>query len=168
MANPIGAIAAVKTARITGTALQIPQAASPHLFPSALIFCPYPPTTTMELPSTDTPAIDAELIRLNLGALGEDAAECLTFLTQTFTEDTPGILAQMRQGAEQRDAATLRINAHTLKSSSATLGAASLSELCRILEAKARAEDLSQTVELVDQVEAAYAAAKVALETFQW
>ncbi|MEB3163058.1 MAG: Hpt domain-containing protein [Prochlorothrix sp.] len=119
--------------------------------------------------SPDTlPAIDAELIRLNLGALGEDAAECLTFLTETFTQDTPAMLAQMQQSAAQQDADGLRRSAHTLKSSSATLGATRLSKLCLLLETQARAGDFSQAVELVQQAKSAYEAAKIGLETFEW
>ncbi|MEB3274185.1 MAG: Hpt domain-containing protein [Prochlorothrix sp.] len=114
------------------------------------------------------PAIDAELIRLNLGALGEDAAECLNFLTETFTQDTPEMLAQMRQSAEQEDADGLRRSAHTLKSSSATLGATRLSKLCLLLEQQAREGNLDQALERVTQAEAAYAEAKTGLENFEW
>lgn len=126
-------------------------------------------TASPSTPSPDAaPAIDAELIRLNLGALGEDAAECLTFLTETFTQDTPDMLAQMRQSAEQQDAEGLRRSAHTLKSSSATLGATRLSQLCLTLETQARAGNLSEALDLVHQAEVAYEAAKIGLQTFEW
>jgi len=108
------------------------------------------------------------MIRLNLGALGDDAAECLSFLTETFAEDTPGLLANMRKGAEENDRDLLRMNAHTLKSSSATLGAMLLSHLCLQLEVKAKAGDLAGSVELVAQAEQAYEEAKVGLQNFQW
>jgi HPt (histidine-containing phosphotransfer) domain-containing protein len=113
-------------------------------------------------------AIDAEILKLNLEALGDEAAECLVFLTETFFQDSPEQLQNMRLGAEQSNFDQVRFNAHTMKSSSATLGASKLSEYCMQLEAKARSRDASGMMDLVNLLEAEYDRVKAALENFEW
>jgi HPt (histidine-containing phosphotransfer) domain-containing protein len=66
--------------------------------------------------------------------LGENAAELLAVLIHNYLEDAPKLLAQIQAAVQQQDAAILRYAAHTLKSSSATLGAMTLAQLCQELE----------------------------------
>jgi HPt (histidine-containing phosphotransfer) domain-containing protein len=103
-------------------------------------------------PST-LPPIDTQMLELNLGALGDDMAECISFLTDTFLEDTPNFINAIRVGLDKADAYQVRFNVHTLKSSSATLGAMHLSELCLTLEKQAKLEDLSQGSQLLSAIE---------------
>ena len=63
------------------------------------------------------------------------------------------MLAAMRQGVEDSNAAEVRFNVHTLKSSSATLGATHLAELCLRLESQSKAGDLSQAASLQNAIE---------------
>jgi signal transduction histidine kinase/CheY-like chemotaxis protein len=51
-----------------------------------------------------------------------------------FLLDSQTMLADLSRAAQQRDAETLRLTAHTLKSNSASFGAMALSLLCRRLE----------------------------------
>jgi HPt (histidine-containing phosphotransfer) domain-containing protein len=113
-------------------------------------------------------SIDAEVLKLNLGALGDEAAECLTFLAETFFEDSPELVQNIRTGIEQGNPDQVRFNAHTLKSSSATLGATKLSKLCFQLETKARGKDLAGGNDLVLAIEVEFEQVKVALTNFQW
>ena len=55
-----------------------------------------------------------------------------------FLRQTPEDIAAMRQAADQADLETLRTLAHSLKSSSANLGAIGFSKLCSLLEDSAR------------------------------
>ena len=82
------------------------------------------------LAPTDKPAIDRAILELNLSAFEEELDEYIGFLTETFLEDAPNLLAAMRQGVEESNATEVRFNVHTLKSSSATLGVTHLAELC--------------------------------------
>lgn len=68
--------------------------------------------------------------------LGEDF---LLELIDIFKQDTPQRLAGLRQALERGDFETLRREAHTLKSSSAQLGATAISEMAKEMEALARA-----------------------------
>jgi HPt (histidine-containing phosphotransfer) domain-containing protein len=92
--------------------------------------------------------------------MGEVASE----LIGLFLEDTPKLLADLRGAVVQKDAEGLERVAHSLKSSSATLGAMTLSTLCRELEVMGRAGTLEGAVEKVAQVEAEYERVKAALE----
>jgi HPt (histidine-containing phosphotransfer) domain-containing protein len=57
------------------------------------------------------------------------------------------------EAADRTDAAALQRAAHSLKSGSANLGAQRLAELCRGLEAAARAGDLSRARQQVAEIE---------------
>jgi CheY-like chemotaxis protein/HPt (histidine-containing phosphotransfer) domain-containing protein len=58
-----------------------------------------------------------------------------------FLSDSPKMVKQIRTAAEKGDAESLRLAAHTLKSSSANVGATGLSDLCRTIEGMARGGD---------------------------
>jgi HPt (histidine-containing phosphotransfer) domain-containing protein len=90
--------------------------------------------------------------------------EAVSELIGLFLEDTPNLLAKMGEAVGQGDGERLQAAAHTLKSSSASLGAMGLSALCRELEVMGRAGALEGAVEKVAQVEAEYERVKVALE----
>ena len=70
--------------------------------------------------------------------LGEDAAMMLPELLEDFFKDSTRILADARSALEQKNAADLRLFAHSLKSNSATYGAVALSAAAKELEALAR------------------------------
>ena len=55
-----------------------------------------------------------------------------------YLENSPKLVNDIEQAMQRRDSEALHFAAHTLKSSSATLGAKALAELCRQLEALGR------------------------------
>lgn len=63
-------------------------------------------------------------------------------LVETYLADTPAQLAAMAEAVEADDAAALVRPAHTLKSSSATVGAMRLSSVARELEMAGRSGSL--------------------------
>jgi HPt (histidine-containing phosphotransfer) domain-containing protein len=87
---------------------------------------------TDSLRSVDPTALD----RL-LEITGGDP-EFLDELVQTFLDDAVVQLEAMRAAAGAEAVADLLLPAHSLKSNSANMGAARLSEFCRSLEADAR------------------------------
>ncbi|HBY96348.1 MAG TPA: hybrid sensor histidine kinase/response regulator [Chloroflexi bacterium] len=92
---------------------------------------------------------------------GEGASE----LIDTFLEDAPRLVAELRQALERGDAAGLRLAAHSLKSNGADLGALTFSDLCRQLEALGKAGTLDEAAALVGQAEGEFEKVKVALTT---
>jgi CheY-like chemotaxis protein len=110
--------------------------------------------------SSSTAAVDPAVLEKFRAMMGEVASE----LIAVFLDDAPKRLAELREAKDQGDLEKLERAAHTLKSSSATLGAMPLSDLCRDLEAMGRERTLEGTAEKVTQVEAEYARVKAALE----
>jgi HPt (histidine-containing phosphotransfer) domain-containing protein len=85
-------------------------------------------------------------------------------LIHIFLEDMPTKLVSIRQSLAEQDAHTLTRIAHTLKSSSAQLGALPFSALCKQLEQQARAENLTESAATLAALEAAYAGVREALQ----
>jgi len=80
-----------------------------------------------------------------------------------YLEDSPKLLEDLREAAVERDAEALRLAAHSLKSSSATLGAPRLAELFKQLEALGRKNSDDGVIELVASAEAEFARVEIAL-----
>lgn len=88
--------------------------------------------------------VDLEVIRTLIEPLGEFGAELLEDLVQTFLSETPPILEEMSQALETNDLEVAQRHAHSLKSSSRTLGLTRFGQLCADIEValrQDRAED---------------------------
>ena len=70
-----------------------------------------------------------------------------------FLADTPQLLNQMRQALSAAAAHELRHAAHTLKSTSASVGALALAACCRSIEELAHDGALDQAAPLIPQAE---------------
>ena len=81
--------------------------------------------------------LDAAALEHLLEITGGDQ-EFVDELVDTYLDDGRAQLAAMRAAADADDPVALLRPAHTLKSSSANVGALDLAELCRTLEADAR------------------------------
>ncbi len=71
--------------------------------------------------------------------------DILARIVNMYLEKTPELITDIEQGVAANDAARVKMAAHTLKSSSAYLGATTLAAQCNTLEAKAANEDLSDS-----------------------
>jgi signal transduction histidine kinase/ligand-binding sensor domain-containing protein/DNA-binding response OmpR family regulator len=103
------------------------------------------------------------LERLRAG-LGKQANRMLPDLIDRFYQDGERLLGQARQALQQGQADDLRLAAHSLKSTSATFGAMTLSAAARELEHLAREGKLEGAEEQIAQAEAEFATARAALE----
>jgi PAS domain S-box-containing protein len=97
----------------------------------------------------------------NLRDLGGD--EFLSEVIDAFLADAPELVATLRRALDEGRSEELRRAAHTLKSNGATLGATEFAELCRTLEARAKAGELDGAGELVDRIEQGYGPLRDAL-----
>ena len=104
------------------------------------------------------PAAFAHLLEIT----GDDL-EFVDELVDTYFDDAVVQLETMRQAADSGDAEALVRPAHSLKSSSANVGASALAEACRSLEADGRAEVVPDFAGRVADCEAAFAAVRSAL-----
>jgi HPt (histidine-containing phosphotransfer) domain-containing protein len=120
---------------------------------------------------TLTEAVDHRVLAALSQATGDDPA-FLAELIDTYLANAPALVVAMRDALAAREAAGLRRAAHTLKSTSATLGAHRLADLCRHLEAAegsaetfAQAEDeYLRAAELLGRIEGEYASVERALQ----
>jgi HPt (histidine-containing phosphotransfer) domain-containing protein len=93
-----------------------------------------------------------------------DEPEVLGELIALYLEDAPQRLREMRAATEAADAAALQFAAHTLKSTSANMGALALSELSDELESLGREGRLAAAGDRVAQAEAEFDRVKSILE----
>jgi len=111
----------------------------------------------------ETDTIDHTVLAGVLDSVGGDR-EFLAELIETYLEDSPRLLEAMRLAMAAGNAEEFRRAAHSLKSTSATLGAMPLSRLARGLEEMGKAGTLDGAVTALSQAEAEYALVKVALQ----
>jgi histidine phosphotransfer protein HptB len=113
--------------------------------------------------SRDDSVLDPSVIQ-SLRELGGDAEPgLLGELVQLFLQDSPDKLRALQEGFGGRDAKVVERNAHSLKSSAASLGANSLSKLLAEIEAAGRAHDLERVASLLPRTSKAYDQARDAL-----
>ena len=112
----------------------------------------------MELQSTEK-AIVAKA-KSWIEEYGEDF---LVELVDLYLEDTPKRLIELRRALDIGDTPTLTREAHTIKSSSANLGAMKMSEFAKELETACRKGEMRQIAEQVARTEAEFELVKNAL-----
>lgn len=83
-----------------------------------------------------------------------------------YLDKTPELIADIENGIAANDAARVKMAAHTLKSSSAYLGATTLADKCNKLEAKAANDDLTDGAEDVSVISQGFAAISEKIKRF--
>ncbi|MDX2495410.1 MAG: response regulator [Desulfuromusa sp.] len=110
------------------------------------------PDITITSEPTESDVINQKALE-NIRALQSEGAEnILNKIINLFLDDTPKQLEKLHQALHDKDANTVRSVSHSLKSSSASLGALSMSALLKELEEKGRTNSLAGATELFDQV----------------
>ena len=98
-----------------------------------------------------------------LDELGEVLGGEVDKIIAVYLEDSPRLIAQLERAAVGGDPIALRVAAHTLKSSSANVGARTLSDAARELEHGARDGTLDKPEALVARIVTEFAQVKRAL-----
>ncbi len=109
---------------------------------------------------------DAVLDEAVLDQLLETVGGDRTFLSElveAYLADSPGLLEAMRTGLRGDDRTALRRAAHTLKSTSASLGATTFAEACREVETNALEADPAWLAERIQAVAVGYEQVAAAL-----
>jgi histidine phosphotransfer protein HptB len=91
-------------------------------------------------------------------------ADFVVELIDTFLEEAPGMLAELRDACAAADVVGFRRAAHSLKSNSHTFGALALGALARELELTGMSVDAAQNAARLDALESEYAKAAAALK----
>lgn len=90
-------------------------------------------------------------------------SQLLSRVFQAFETSLNRLLPQLEQARTTADAASVRLVAHTLKSSSATIGAAQLSKVCAEVEAMAQESRLEAAASGIELILAEAQAVRIAL-----
>lgn len=116
----------------------------------------------------DVESICEDALNVTLNQLGEEAMNILIQLIEVYLENAPLLVKTVIEANQNKDPKQLSFGAHTLKSSSAILGAVPLATLCEALETLGNSgaieKNEAQVNELVDQFEREYLRVVSALE----
>jgi histidine phosphotransfer protein HptB len=107
------------------------------------------------------PVIDTATFDELKSAMGEDF---IPELITTYLEETTALLATLREALAANRPEDFRRAAHSIKSSSASLGALDFSAQAKELEFIGKAGDLDQAGEPLAKLEAAYPGVKTTLQ----
>ncbi len=94
---------------------------------------------------------------------GEGASEFIVEAIECYLEEAPKLLQAVRTSAAAHDITALQRSAHTLKASSATIGATVLTQLCQTLEHMPKEQALAATDHFL-QLESEYIRVQAALQ----
>jgi signal transduction histidine kinase/DNA-binding response OmpR family regulator len=112
-------------------------------------------------------AINIRVMERLQSAMGDSGAQLLIDLIDIYLEDAPRRLAEIQDAVLHRDADSLRQAAHPLKSSSASLGAMLISELCQQLEEMGIRREFAGAIEGVEVLEAEFDRVRRALHHYK-
>jgi HPt (histidine-containing phosphotransfer) domain-containing protein len=108
--------------------------------------------------------LDRQALEMIWALETEGEQKILDEVISIYLENSPEYLKAIRDGINGNDAEKVHRAAHSLKSSSAMLGAKRLSALCREMEIKGKNNSFENALELYSQIEAEYENAQEALK----
>ena len=107
-------------------------------------------------PPQPDPVINLSVIEELRGLGGDEDPGLVLELIETFLDDAPRHRGEMIRAHDEGDLVRMQRAAHTLKSSSASMGSIALRQLCREMEAAAREGDAETYHRLTDPCHGAF------------
>ena len=98
-------------------------------------------------------SFDSRILESYIPMLGEQWRESLRRIINTYLVEVPEILQKMKAGLSHKNGEEIRQAAHSLKASTAAIGAVSDSELCTTIETYAREHNFNHIHRLVEHLE---------------
>lgn len=108
--------------------------------------------------------LDASALKELKDIICNNDAEQFIEIIQCYLEDTPQRLQSIQDAITQGDAKTVQLEAHALKSSSAIVGAKTLSEFCKDLEDSGRNKNLAEAPSKLSKAMTEYQRVEAALQ----
>ncbi len=112
---------------------------------------------------SDTQPLDVKILNDIRSLQKEGAPDLLGKVIQTYMTESPGLLEKLSCAIQQQDSYVIFQTAHSLKSSSANIGAVILAELFKQLEAMAKAQSLGQAETVLATISREYDRVRTAL-----
>jgi HPt (histidine-containing phosphotransfer) domain-containing protein len=111
--------------------------------------------------------LDADILKSYRELTSADESDFLTEVIDIFLENTPPLIAELKQAVEAADPRKFQRLAHKLKGSSSNLGAKSLAKLCEMLERMGMQLETTGSQEILHRIEDEFTHVKHALHT-EW
>ncbi len=121
------------------------------------------PETRIEVVKPDEVLIDPAAIAVIRQLQQPGAADVIARVVQTYCTDAPKLIERMRSSLRSADAEGLNRAAHSLKSSSASVGVKNVASLGKEIEARAKAKDLAHLESMIATIEMEYVRGEKAL-----
>ncbi|WCE02765.1 ATP-binding protein [Pseudoxanthomonas sp. JBR18] len=144
-------------------------ASQPTASPAPALEQPAPQTPPEEMPPPASSAAASAIAALDtslLDELSEITGPDTARIIQVFLEDAPRLISELEAASAVPDLQAMRAAAHSLKSSSANMGALALSAAAKRIELGAREQRLDRPAVAVALVIAEFARARVALQAY--
>ncbi|MEB3214420.1 MAG: response regulator, partial [Leptolyngbyaceae bacterium] len=122
--------------------------------------------STHHFADPDVAVINYEVLQTTIEAMGMKSREDLSTLLDLFLDESKSLIQNMQSAIAEHDGSKLNFAAHTLKSSSASLGAITLSQHCQLLEKMGQEGDLSQGEIAISDIQAHYQKVESALSSY--
>ncbi|HEY9673169.1 MAG TPA: PAS domain S-box protein [Waterburya sp.] len=116
------------------------------------------------VPLNPEEVLDSAVLQVFRQTMGANASAFLAQLIDIYLEESPVLVQAISTAITQNDAAAMIQAAHTLKSSSASLGAMSFSQLCQELETIGTSATTAEAGILFTKIESEYERVKSALQ----
>ena len=113
---------------------------------------------------TESAILDDRVLDSLRSLAGAKAKTFLAKIISEYLEDNPQKLEAIRQAIQSNDVRALRQASHSLRSSSANLGAITIADLCKQLENLARSGTIQGASVIMEQLITEYPQVKLALE----
>ncbi|MBW4574787.1 MAG: response regulator [Aphanothece sp. CMT-3BRIN-NPC111] len=119
--------------------------------------------------SKTSSAIDFTILQSFSKTVGKNASSIVAQLITCYLEDSPQLLQEIKKGLMHNELTVVKQASHSLKSTSAAIGATNLAQLSKELEALIIAGTVQDALEKVQRIEAEYEMVKSALhKENQW
>ncbi|MDF2387189.1 PAS domain S-box protein [Nostoc ellipsosporum NOK] len=120
--------------------------------------------TKLRTQNLERATIDVKILDSLRDMLGGDTMAFAELINCYLTE-TPKLIENIKAGVTNQDTQAVWKNAHNLKSSSASVGATLLAQLCKQLETQGRRNNLQGTLEIYLSLDKEFEKVKTALQT---
>lgn len=108
--------------------------------------------------------LDRRALRTILEMVEEESEQLLVEVIQSYLDEAPQLLQAIKTAIETGNQKALLYSAHTLKSTSATLGAIKLARICQLLETSAEQAEMPDSSAKLPEIETEFARVVSALQ----
>jgi HPt (histidine-containing phosphotransfer) domain-containing protein len=100
--------------------------------------------------------IDFSIVQSLIELGGDEGKGFLKEIIDLYIEQYPELFNNIKTGSQTNDAVLMYQSAHALKGASLNVGAKELASLCKDVELKGKANDMSGIPELIEAIERIY------------